>query len=283
MRGKSANNRMITIDRAKLEQIVSGIEWPDPISEFIISLRTDLSDELKLEALINSLYEDSFELKQRYFPKYADKPTGTIADYSLQKKWPAEQKVLIGAIDGILGIWFSVNTAVSAASFGLAMLNGSAAQIFSNAENMRLKEGVDLKGFSSRELRAIRVAYDLLKSGEGIAYGRIHEPNEFRAMKAVARGMIEKGQGDWQLLQESVRRDAGAVKRVEQEASYLRSLAVLWEQDPTGRLVVTKAAEEVRAEPLGRKAELHLPFAIGKVAGAAKASELYIARYELLL
>ena len=56
--------------------------------------------------------------------------------------------------------------------------------------------------------------------------------------------------------------------------------ALQYSEDSSGKSLVIKAAEEVKNEPLGRKAELNLPFAIGNL--SFKKSSAFLSAYTFI-
>lgn len=280
---------MTTTSRESLEQLAKAIEWSEVISEYMLKLEDGLNDEQKLEAIVNSLFEDAKGLRARYFPDYADKPTETVIEYARQQNWLLEQKVQIGAIYGLEDMWADIDIALDAIAWNSERVNATPQEAVKYALGITSSaREADLHGLTPKERRQISVACNLIEIAPQQAaiwsldvFSYEHERN-YTKLIGIAKQLVRTKMYGHESLQARLRDYSEETSQLKAYLAMLNDAAKLWEQDPTGKLFVTKAAEEVKNEPLGRKAELHLPFATGKAAGAAKARDLYIERYELL-
>ncbi len=270
-------------ERTNLEKIAGEIKWPEELSEYILNLKSDSAEEQKLEALTQSIYEDSKEFLRIYFPNHPEKLVSQIIQYARQQNWPVEQKVQLGAIDGIEYMWFMIYRGLNAKAWGSKLLNAPPHEVVSTALRIVPNAELDLDHMPLSEVRKILLASYILQEGKSLPAQLIFNRTFYNAIKRSVQHKIEVRARGYEELQEGLRRSA---KATENMRLYLRDLygsAVLWEQDPTGILFVTKTAEGVRNEDVGRKsAERNLPFTVGRAYGAEKAKDLYIVRYSLL-
>jgi len=239
---------MVIESRESLEQIAREIEWPEEISQYILSLPNDLDEDEKLQTLSSSLYEDFKELMSRYFGEHQDKNVRQLTQYAIQQRWSNEKKVWIGAIEGVIYMQESVERGLEAAAWSSTQLGDYYFSVVV-AARFQTEKYTGREHMSLLEKRKYSLAEDITSE-----YSRLKENSDYgwlREFEGYLNGLIEE--------------------------------ALLFEKDPTGVLFVRHITQELRDEPVGKKtADRNLPFTIGKIHGAEKARDLYIARYELL-
>ena len=274
------------IDRRTLDVIVSNILWPDEISDSLLEVERDLERANKLEALADSFIDDALLMKETYFEGYQNDDTEILMQRARQENWGVEQKVIIGAIDGLEYFWFLLEKGLSGVSWGPERLRGTLPEVLNRAKEyvhaVTSKHANTNASMTPTEIRFAQLAVEIREKGLYVPHLMVNQKT-MGALEAITRESVRLKRNGWEKDAEVLRQRSQDRRELREFLSPLLQYAKLWENDHSGMKFVSFAVDEIKREPVGQKSyQRNLPFLVGTAAAADKARELYAARYAFL-
>lgn len=272
---------MTVLPREELAQIAqSKVSWPETLSGYFTKLFDDRStddglfetvsnDHWRMMALITSLFDDADVLLHNYFadmlPGEEHMPYSEITEDVITRIYQSLQqvrdspelavkKVQLGAIQGIWRVHSKLEDGFYGAYWGSTRLDQSPETVREEAESIWASfSNVDVDILDLDERRKVITAQKFLKA---------------LAIKD------ERYKGGPSTLKNNLR----------EVIADLYNVVVSFEEDPTGMSIVSETVQDLdeRCKEL-KNPDKHLPYAVGRVAGASKAQELYVERREILI